>query len=274
MNIYSQLEVALQSCDILQKETITKNLIAYCSENEITTSSSRIIKNFPIPSYAPLCTIVAPSALDERKKLDTPMGLATLIHAIVHIEYSAIDLALDAVYRFEDMPKAYIVDWLIVADDEIRHFKMLHALLNEVGYQYGDFSVHSGLWDIANRTNHSILDRMAVVPRYFEASGLDVNPQIMKKLHNQRKIPLIKSLIESLDIIYKEEITHVQKGDKWFRYLCNKQNSDISVYFEILNRYNLLSRHKPHVNVEARVEAGFSCSELRELFGSKCEELP
>jgi uncharacterized ferritin-like protein (DUF455 family) len=271
MNIYTSLEVALQSCDILQKETIVNNLICHCSQNSVTTLPNREIKSFPIPSYASICTIVEPSQLNERKKLDTQIGLATLIHAIVHIEYSAIDLALDAVYRFDDMPQAYYMDWLEVADDEIRHFKMLESILHEVGYKYGDFSVHSGLWDIANRTNHSAIDRMAVVPRYFEASGLDVNPQIMKKLHNQRKIPLVKALIDALDIIYKEEINHVQKGDKWFKYLCTKNGEDVNSYMEILNRYNLLSRHRPHINVEARIEAGFSCQELQELFDAKCQ---
>ncbi len=145
------------------------------------------------------------------------------MHSIAHIEYSAIDLALDAVYRYPQMPLVYKRDWLEVASDEIRHFRMLDTLLKDLGYCYGDFPVHSGLFDAANHTAHNILDRMAIVPRYFEASGLDVSPQIIKKLANKHKIPAVMKLIDTLNIIYKEEIDHVLKGDRWFKYLCQRR---------------------------------------------------
>ncbi|RLA75034.1 MAG: DUF455 domain-containing protein, partial [Epsilonproteobacteria bacterium] len=118
----------------------------------------------------------------------------------------------------------------------------------------------------------NILDRMAVIPRYYEAGGLDVNPQIVKKLHNKRKLPAVKKLIESLEIIYDEEIEHVQKGDKWFRYLCDKQGFEAeSHYMTILEAYKLRGKHRPHINVEARKEAGFSCDELLKLGAKSCE---
>jgi uncharacterized ferritin-like protein (DUF455 family) len=201
---------------------------------------------------------------------DTKEGLGTLIHAITHIEYSAIDLALDAVYRFVEMPVEYKIDWLVVAEDEIRHFKMLQGLLHELGYRYGDFPVHCGLFDTAKHTADSVLDRMAIVPRYYEAGGLDVNPQIVKKIENRRKNPLVQNLIEALDVIYDEEIEHVYKGDKWFKYLCKREGYDESIYFEILKRYKLLTKHRPHINVDARKEAGFTCEEIKRLGAKEC----
>jgi uncharacterized ferritin-like protein (DUF455 family) len=236
----------------------------------VSVEESFVPAMFAEPSYADRCTIVVPKALRTRKDFETPEGLATLVHSIAHIEYSAIDLALDAVYRYPQMPKAYKMDWLEVASDEIRHYKMLDELLNDLGFSYGDFPVHCGLFDAANNTAHNILDRMAIVPRYFEASGLDVSPQIIKKLENKHKIPAVANLIAALNIIYEEEIEHVLKGDRWFKYLCEKEGKSEDVYFEILERYDLLDKHRPHVNVEARKEAGFTCSEIKRLGAKEC----
>ena len=270
MKLYKILEEALTSDCIETKENLTQQCFEYCSQNEFISSEGFKPLIFKLPSYSNKCQIVNPKELKARKDFDTEEGLATLIHAIAHIEYSAIDLALDAVYRYPDMPQQFKIDWLEVALDEIRHYKMLEELLIELGYKYGDFSVHCGLFDAANQTAENILERMAIIPRYYEASGLDVNPQIIKKLHNKRKLPHIKRLIEMLNLIYDEEIIHVNKGDKWFKYLCNEQNFDISIYFEILEKYKLLGKHRPHINVDARMKAGFTCHELRKIGNVEC----
>ena len=272
MNIYKVLEEAILSDDIALKEKLTLHCLEYCNQNTVSPEAGFTPRRFERPSYASICHIVDPRALPARKDFDTAEGLATLVHAIAHIEYSAIDLALDAVYRFPEMPMEYKIDWLEVASDEIRHYKMLQALLEELGYAYGAFPVHCGLFDAAEHTAGDILDRMAIIPRYYEASGLDVNPQIIKKLENKRKNPTVKKLIDALDIIYDEEIVHVHKGDKWFKYLCDKAQLDTSVYFEILERYKLMSKHRPHINVEARKEAGFSCVEIKQLGAKVCNE--
>ncbi len=270
MNVYKVLEEAITSDCIEAKEKRTQQCFEYCSKNEFISSKGFEPLRFDAPSYASRCEIVHPKLLKTRKDFDKPQGLATLVHAIAHIEYSAIDLALDAVYRFPNMPQAYKVDWLEVALDEIRHYKMLDGLLQELGFKYGDFPVHCGLFDASIHTADNILDRMAIVPRYYEASGLDVNPQIIKKLENKRKLPLVGQLIDHLNLIYKEEIVHVQKGDFWFKYLCQEQHVETSIYFEILERYKLLDKHRPHVNVVARQEAGFSCFELKRLGDVSC----
>jgi len=270
MNFYQLLQDAIISDDIDIKEKLTLQCLEYCNKNQISSERNFEPTLFKKPSYASKCHIVNPRDLPARKDFDSVEGLAVLVHAIAHIEYSAIDLALDAVYRFPDMPLDYKKDWLVVAEDEIRHYKMLEALLVSLGYVYGDFSVHCGLFDAAEHTAHSVLDRMAIIPRYYEASGLDVNPQIIKKLENKRKNPLVNQLIEALDLIYQEEISHVRKGDKWFKYLCKQEGLEESVYFEILERYKLLSKHRPHINVEARKKVGFTCTEIKMLGAKEC----
>ena len=270
MDFYTHLESALTTDHIEDKAKLTQACFDYCNQNEIRNPSTFSPKEFTTPSYASKCCIVTPKALPARKAFETKEGLGALIHAITHIEYAAIDLALDAVYRFPQMPQSYKRDWLEVALDEIRHFQMLHRLLEALGYQYGDFPVHSGLFDASIHTAHSVLERMAIIPRYYEASGLDVNPQIMKKLENKRKLPLIQRLITTLETIYQEEIVHVHKGDKWFKYLCDQEGKAYTVYFEILQRYHLLTKHRPHINVNARKEAGFSCEEIIQLGAKEC----
>ena len=271
MNFYTLLEKAISSDDISIKEHYANQCLQYCTKNSVEYRDSFTPLIFEHPSYFSTCTIVDPAELPSRKDFDTASGLGGLVHAITHIEYSAIDLALDAAYRYPEMPDIYRVDWLEVALDEIRHFNMLQGLLEELGYQYGDFPVHSGLFDAGRHTEGDILERMAVIPRYYEASGLDVNPRIVKKLNNKRKNPTVKRLIEMLSIIYDEEIIHVQKGDKWFRYLCGKSGLDAEAhYMAILEAYALSNKHRPHINVEARKEAGFSCRELLELGAKEC----
>ncbi|MCB4780674.1 MAG: ferritin-like domain-containing protein [Sulfurovum sp.] len=271
MDFYKILEEAIISSDVAAKEHLTLLCLTYCNQNEVRVEAGFVPMEFETPSYASHCTIVNPKELPARKAFDTPEGLATLVHAIAHIEYSAIDLALDAVYRFPYMPLSYKSDWLEVAIDEIRHFKMLYAILETLGYTYGSFAVHSGLFDAARHTMHSVLDRMAVVPRYYEASGLDVSPQILKKLENKRTNLQVRALIDALHIIYEEEIDHVQKGDKWFKFCCKQEGVSTSVWFDILKKYHLVDKHRPHINVQVRKEAGFTCEEIRKLGAKQCD---
>ncbi len=270
MNFFETLHNALISDDINTKEDLADQCFSYCTKNITQKPLDFTPIIFDRPSYFNKCNIVDPKELPKRNHLDTNEGLATLVHAITHIEYSAIDLALDAVYRFYDMPLQFKTDWLEVALDEIKHFKMLNAILEELGYRYGDFDVHQGYFDISRQTDNSVIERMAVVPRYYEASGLDVNPQIMIKLDNKRKVPIVKKIIEALHIILDEEIDHVSKGDKWFKFLCDRDNLSYNIYFEILKKYELIKKHRPHINVEARKLAGFSCEEIKQLGAKEC----
>jgi len=264
-------EEAIESFDVALKKQFVDAYLTHL-EHEEHRADTYPPKIFTTPSYSGHCRIVDPKMLPARRHLDTVEGLATLIHSITHIEYSAIDLALDAVYRFKNMPKAYKVDWMVVAQDEIRHFYMLQAILEELGYHYGDFDVHSGLFDVANHTREDILDRMAIVPRYYEASGLDVNPQIIKKLQNQKSNPVVAKVIDALEIIYQEEIDHVAKGDRWFKAIAQERGLEAELaYMQILDKYELVGKHRPHINVAARKAAGFSCEEIVNLGAKNCQ---
>lgn len=264
-------EEVLQSSDITVKSKFVKEYLSLL-ENGDDIDLDYQPKTFDHPSYSTVCRIVDPKELPKRKHLNTQEGLAILLHSITHIEYSAIDLALDAVYRFKEMPIEYKIDWIVVAQDEIRHYYMLESLLHTLGYRYGDFDVHCGLFDAANHTQHDIIDRMAIIPRYYEASGLDVNPQIIKKLENQKHDPFVSKVMDALNIIYHEEIDHVYKGDKWFRYICQQRHIDVQKsYMDILEKYALKNKHRPHINVAARKEAGFSCEEILHLGAKECK---
>ena len=269
MNFYKNLEKALTITDINIKELIVNESLEFLQKN--TPTPLKEVKVFQNPSYSAICKIVPPKELPKRRDLSSKDGLKALLHSIAHIEYSAIDLALDAVYRFEEMPNEYKIDWLEVASDEIRHFKMIEELLKLLGSYYGELSVHKSLFEMAYKTNSSALNRMAIIPRYFEASGLDVNPKIISKLKNYKKNPIILQIIQALDIIYIEEIDHVKKGDKWFKYLCEKNHLEpIKTYKNIIDSFNLKSRANMY-NIQARKEAGFSCDELVSLGVKECK---
>lgn len=224
------------------------------------------------PSYCSFLKIVLPKEVKQRKYFDTIEGKATLLHTICHIEYCAVDLALDAAYRFDGMPFEYYADWLEVAEDEIRHFQMCERLLNQLGFAYGDFEVHTNLFEAMKKTT-TLLSRMAIVPRYLEANGLDQNPKIMEKLKsNPDKLNL--AILEALNVILEEEVTHVQKGDKWFKYACNLDNVEPqTTYLKLLEEfYPGSTQKKLELNFEARKRAGFSCDELKRLANSEsCE---
>jgi uncharacterized ferritin-like protein (DUF455 family) len=196
-----------------------------------------------------------------RRSPGTTEGRAALIHAIAHIEFNAINLALDAIVRFPYMPRDYHADWLKVAAEEAGHFRLLSARLGELGYAYGDFHAHNGLWDMALRTAGSVLDRMALVPRLMEARGLDVTPGMIR---NFRKLGDMQT-VAILEIILEEEIGHVEAGTRWFRHLCDAQALEPeNTYFDRLAHYLGNDIHCP-VHYKARLDAGFTSSELHRL---------
>ena len=220
------------------------------------------VKEFESPSYIKICQVVPPQKVPKRSNLTTRDGQINLLHAIAHIEYSAIDLALDAAYRFQGLPKKYYDDWLEVADDEIRHFLMLETLLKELDAEYGDIEVHNALFEASQRTQ-TLVERMAVVPRYLEANGLDATPMILTKLKKLPKNEMILKIIPTLEVILEEEIDHVKKGDVWFSYACNEKKLSTDIYFDIIDKYYPQGFLRPkNINTDARKEAGFSCKEL------------
>jgi uncharacterized ferritin-like protein (DUF455 family) len=204
--------------------------------------------------------LVHPRAL-ARRGFGTVEGRAAFVHAIAHIEFNAIDLAWDAVYRFRGMPAAYYGDWVAVAGDEARHFTLLRARLQELGHDYGDFDAHNGLWEMAQKTAHDGLARMALVPRVLEARGLDVTPGMIVKLRALGD----DATADILEVILREEVAHVAAGSRWFRWLCEREGVELESRFrELLAEHAGGALHGPF-NHDARRRAGFGEDELAAL---------
>lgn len=196
-----------------------------------------------------------------RRRLGSDAGRAALVHAIAHIEFNAINLALDAAWRFRDQPEAFYLDWLSVAADEARHFRLLATRLDELGHRYGDFPAHDGLWDMAVRTADSCLERMALVPRVLEARGLDVTPGMIERLRRAGD----QRTIAALEVILEEEVRHVEIGTRWFHACCAEAGVDPDETFLHLLETRFDGRLRGPFNVPARTEAGFSERELHAI---------
>lgn len=193
--------------------------------------------------------------------LNTPRGHAALVHSIVHIERNAIDLALDICWRFPGLPEAFYRDWLQVAREEANHFTLLRAHLQTLGFDYGDFPAHNGLWEMAERTRDDLLARVALVPRTLEARGLDASPAVKAKLLS---IGDARGG-EILDLILREEIGHVATGNRWYAWACAQRGLDpVRTYAELTTRYQAPRLKRPF-NLDARRAAGFSEAELHAL---------
>jgi len=204
--------------------------------------------------------LVQPQDL-PRRGLHTLHGRQALLHAVTHIEFNAINLALDAVYRFRGLPAEYISDWLQVAAEEARHFQLLSDRLARLGSGYGDFPAHNGLWEMAVKTDADPMERMALVPRVLEARGLDVTPGMIQRLQAARD----EDSVEVLQVIQREEVSHVAIGTQWFRYLAAQRGLDPEqTFLQLLARY-MPGRVRPPFAVDARLAAGFSQSEMAAL---------
>lgn len=218
----------------------------------------------PVPVDAPgrpdKPRLVLPRDVPQRG-LGTDEGRAALVHAVAHIEFNAINLAWDAVYRFRGMPDDYYRDWVAVAHDESRHFTMLTGRLAQLGHAYGDFDAHNGLWEMARKTTQSCLARMALVPRVLEARGLDVTPGMMARLHAVGD----DATADILEVILREEVPHVAAGTRWFRFCCAREGRDPDATFQALLAEFVPTGLRGPFNLAARRAAGFGENELERL---------
>jgi uncharacterized ferritin-like protein (DUF455 family) len=184
-----------------------------------------------------------------------------LLHALAHIELNAIDLALDVVWRFAGQPDDFYRQWLQVAREEALHFELLREHLASLGHAYGDFDAHDGLWQMAERTRHDLLARLALVPRTLEARGLDASPVVKAKLLAAGDV----RAGEILDIILRDEIGHVAVGNHWYRKLCAQRGLDPLATYATLARQHGAPRPRRPFNLDARRAAGFDEAELAAL---------
>lgn len=249
---------------LLQPDPQQKVLLAQALQAQVATLLIADQFHTEVPAGLPGC----PARPELRSHLDVPKrspftrpGLAALLHAVTHIEFNAINLALDATWRFDGMPAAYYRDWLLVASEEAHHFSLLRELLQTMGYDYGDFPAHTGLWDMTRKTADDVLARMALVPRTLEARGLDATPPMQTKL---RKVgtPDALAAVGILDIILRDEIGHVAIGNHWYRHLCAQRGLEPVATYAVLAKQYGAPRLKGPFNLGARRAAGFDDAEL------------
>lgn len=204
--------------------------------------------------------LVSPGKV-EKRSLQTVEGHAALVHALAHIELNAVDLALDIIWRFPGMPERFYTDWLAVAKDEARHYRLLADHLSHIGFKYGDFSAHNGLWEMAEKTKMDLLARLALVPRTLEARGLDASPLVREKLISISDQPGAAILA----VILHDEIGHVATGNRWYRWLCVQRGIDPHTAFRSFSVLYQAPKLRGPFNLQGRRDAGFTEEEIAEL---------
>lgn len=253
------LELRTMAAGILACDTPSEKLAGFAQQGGLTLDVHHIFNDIKVgrPQLPQLV-----SALEvPRRKVHSLQGRLGMVHALAHIEFNAINLALDALVRFDGLPEQYYWDWWQVAVEESQHFAMLQNYLQKNGSDYGAFTAHNGLWDMAERTRHHLTDRMAMVPRTLEARGLDACPLMRDKL-------LAAGDVEAaamIDVILNDEIRHVAIGNYWFIYACERDNVQPILTYKQLKITHGAPNLRPPFNIEARRAAGFFAEELLEL---------
>lgn len=243
----------LQTAGALEKADLGRSFATLWFEGKLEVSCTQMPPERPARPEKP--KLLLPRDMPRRRQgKGSQAHRVALLHAVCHIELNAIDLAWDIVARFgENMPKDFIHDWVKVADDEARHFHLLHSRLNDLGADYGDLPAHDGLWQAALDTRHDLAARLAIVPMVLEARGLDVTPPMIERLLAAGD----EKSAHCLKVIYQDEISHVESGQKWFKFICMQQNVNAKTHYHKLVKEHFKGHLKPPFNKEARDLAGF-----------------
>ena len=259
-SLFESAAACIAECDVVQKALSSRETAHRWRSGLLSLTNDAAVSAIGAPGRPRRPQLVAPRQL-PRRGINSKAGRAALVHAVAHIEFNAINLAWDAVYRFRDMPRQYYDDWVRVAEEEAYHFSLLRERLRDLGYDYGDFAAHNGLWAMAEETAHDVLVRMALVPRVLEARGLDVTPGMIARLRRAGD----EETVALLEIILRDEIGHVEIGSRWFRWLCGERAMvPESTFRELIGRY-MKGQLKGPFHRDARLQAGFSEDELAAL---------
>lgn len=260
-DIFALALQALRCCNFSLKHAKVRRLAEHINAGDFDSDSRQVaIEPVVDPGRPVLPMLVHPTQV-PRRRLGSIAGRVGLIHAIAHIEFNAVNLALDAIFRFRNMPSDFYVDWIRVASEESIHFTLLDNRLRELGSHYGCLPAHGGMWSMAVETDYDVMVRMALVPRVLEARGLDVTPGMIVKLSDVGDT----ATVEILQRILAEEVDHVRIGNHWFKRLCEERNLDaLSTFSELLRKHGRIALRGPF-NRPARLQAGFTHAELAEL---------
>jgi uncharacterized ferritin-like protein (DUF455 family) len=250
----------LQTPDPSGKAAAARALHTSAAASQAVDTEALLHPTGTLPGRPALPRLVLPAVL-PRRSAHTDLGRAALLHAVAHIEINAIDLALDAAWRFPGLPERYYRDWIQVASEEALHFTLLAEHLATLGHVYGDFDAHDGLWNMVEKTSSDVTARMALVPRTLEARGLDATPPMRARLAQAGD----QRACEILDIILRDEIGHVAIGNRWYRWLCQREGQDPLAHYAVLAARHGAPRLRPPFNLQARTAAGFTAEEMAEL---------
>jgi uncharacterized ferritin-like protein (DUF455 family) len=257
-NVFEFAEACLHSATIDEKLALTHQAWRTLENGELSLVADQPVLPIAQVKFPDKPVLLAPRNMPKRK-LGTADGVAAFFHAIAHVEFVAIYLAWDMLYRFRELPDQFYQDWLKVADEEAQHFELIRTHLLAMHVNYGDLPAHSGLWDHAKDTADDLLARLAMVPRCMEARGLDVTPAIIAKFRQLGD----DSSVALLNRILTDEVGHVARGSYWFKFVCNLQGLEPEAKYRLLIRqYYLGGKPKGPFNREMRIIAGFSNAEL------------
>jgi len=207
------------------------------------------------PAWPAAPELLLPSQMPRRRKGGSERGRIAMLHALAHIEFVAIDLAVDLVGRFGgQFPRAFVDDWLGVAADEAMHFALLDRRLRALGSHYGALPAHAGLWEAAAATSDDALARLAIVPMVLEARGLDVTPATVERFRAVGD----EASAKILSRIYKDEIRHVRAGTVWFGWMCDERGFNAVETWQSLVKSRFRGDLKPPFNDSARRDAGLT----------------
>lgn len=244
----------LETADPAEKAGLSRRYAALWRDGTVQAVGSTMPPDRPGRPDKP--ELISPTKVKRRKIGQGTAGRAALLHALAHIELNAIDLAWDIVARFAGSdpapPKAFLDDWVRVADDEAKHFLLLADRLSDLDSAYGALPAHDGLWQASIDTAHDLLVRLAIIPLVLEARGLDVTPAMIAKLRAAGD----DDSANRLQIIHDDEITHVAAGKRWFDWLCAQRGLDPIDTWRDLVRANFRGMLKPPFNEDSRSKAG------------------
>lgn len=257
-NIFEFAERIFQASSIADKLLVTHDAWQKFSAGQLSSVSDSLPQPIAMTIFPERPQLLAPRQMPNRQ-LTSEAGTAAFFHAIAHIEFIAIYLAWDILYRFRGLPEQFYADWLRIADEEAQHFELICTHLHSLNLEYGDLPAHHGLWEHAEDTAEDLLARLALVPRCMEARGLDVTPKMLAKFQTNGD----QAGAEVLTRILTDEIGHVERGSYWFKYFCNEQNLDPEAHYrEMIARYYKGGKPKGPFNRDLRIMAGFSTAEL------------
>lgn len=256
--IFDFAEACLQRDNITEKLQLTHLAWQKWEHGELNLHSSTPPAAIQRTVFPTRPILLLPKHMPNRS-LASPEGLAAFFHALAHIEFIAVYLAWDILYRFRGLPTEFYSDWLRIAHEEAEHFALICTHLHSLGVEYGDLPAHHGLWEHAVDTEEDILARLAIVPRCMEARGLDVTPKMIAKF-NERGDSAGAAILQR---ILTDEVGHVARGSYWFQTLCSAEGIDPDQHYQhLLQQYYKGGKPKGPFNRELRIIAGFSTAEL------------